>query len=172
VTRKNLNQLILENDIASIWNIIKPELARTHYKHNDEFEDLMSIGLIRIIEVLPKANLSLPPIESKKFLLTCARNAIVDYLRKFQHHKRFADVFSFESEQMEFFPQKELEQTNLDQLQKAMTFLSIRQQRLIRMFYFDNVGLLEISRKLNKKPKDTKILLEQALDKLRDNIRV
>ena len=169
---QNLNDLIDKNDIEGIWNFIRPELARTHYKHNDDFEDLMSIGLIKIIEILPRANTKLPPIESKKFLLTCARNAIVDHLRKLEPHKKVPDVISFESLTLEQFPHPFFDRTNLEQLETAMTFLSTRQRKLIEMFYFNNIGLNSIASKMKYRPKDIKMLIEQALDTLRKHIRV
>ena len=134
-------------------------------------EDLTSEVFLRLWKALQKENPS--PIKNPKaFLYKTARNLVIDHYRSFPKRKEVSiEEVKDMADSSQNLERKELINSEIEIVQKAITKLKNDYQDVILWYYLDNLTIEEISKILGKSENATRVMIHRAMEKLKELLK-
>lgn len=134
--------------------------------HNyEESKDIV----IKVFNKLIEIGILLPDEEqTKKILFIYTKNACRDYLRTSTNRTKREKDFSDNNEEWEEITEKKFHETEvIKKLYESINTLPKKSKQVIRLYYFEYLSYIEISKQMSITTKSVENLLRFAKDKLK-----
>ena len=137
---------------------------RNRISNKEEAEDLQSEVFLKVCKNADKFDTQKASVST--WIYTITRNTLTDYFRVHKADAELPEDLEWEADPYEDIYQEE----TLGELADALKGLTEAERDLIVLHYYENLPLTEISQRMKLGYGKTKLLHNQALKKLRDQM--